>query len=69
MYIRRSPIYTSVVVQGGLRQNAFGPADVLQSGDHLVSVWPPGETAVEGASQCDGTASLWFRRWSPASSG
>jgi len=43
--------------------------DVLQSGDHLVSVWPPGETPVESASQCDGTAGLRFPPRSPASPG
>ena len=32
--------------------------DVLQSGDHLVSAWPPGETPVESASQCDGAVGL-----------
>jgi hypothetical protein len=32
--------------------------DALQSGDHLVSAWPPGETPVESASQCDGAVGL-----------
>ena len=32
--------------------------DALQSGDHLASAWPPGETPVESASQCDGAVGL-----------
>jgi len=32
--------------------------DVLQSGDHLAAAWPPGETPVERASQCDGAVGL-----------
>ena len=39
--------------------------DVLQPGDHLVSAWPPGETPVESASQCDGAVGLRFPPWSP----
>jgi len=43
--------------------------DVLQSDDHLVSAWPPGETPVESASQCDGAVASRFPPWSPASPG
>jgi hypothetical protein len=27
-------------------------------GDHLVFAWPPGETPVESASQCDGAVGI-----------
>ena len=58
-------LYSEVmIIRPVSRDGIHGPGplprltDVLQSGDHLVSAWPPGETPVESASQCDGAVGL-----------
>src|SRR4029077_8344326 len=59
------PYSEAMMIRPVSRDGIHGPGfplprltDVLPPGDHLVSAWPPGETPVESASQCDGAVGL-----------